>query len=100
MRKHDPQLQEDGFSLLVPLAADHIAELIGEFECEHDHGLRCRLLELIGEARSLAALPLLAAQLHGDDEVLRDWAVTGLQKLDIREARALLWKARTNGTIP
>ncbi|WP_280499062.1 HEAT repeat domain-containing protein [Nocardia farcinica] len=99
MRKHDPQLQEDGFAQLVPLAAGHIAELIEEFEHEHEHGLRCWLLELIGEARSPAALPLLEAQLHGDDEALRGWAVTGLNKLGTHEARTLLWRARANGTI-
>ena len=71
-----------------------------EFEQEQDdHGLRCWLLELIGAARSPDALPVLGAQLNSDDEALRDWAVTGLEKLDTPEARTLLWHARANGTI-
>jgi len=60
MRKHDPQLQEDGFHMLRPHAAEHVDELIAEFRAEKkDHGLRCWLVELIGDARSEAARPLL-----------------------------------------
>jgi hypothetical protein len=100
MRSNDPQRQEDGFRQLLPYAADHLDELIVQFEQEHDdHGLRCWLLELIGTARSPQALPVLAAQLSSDDESLRGWAVAGLEQLDTPEARALLWRARANGTI-
>ena len=100
MRSHDPQRREDGFHQILPHAADHLDELIAEFEEEHDdHGLRCWLLELIGEARSPAALPLLRTQLDSDDEALRSWAVTGLTELNTRAARTLLWRARANGTI-
>jgi hypothetical protein len=99
MRSHDPQRQEDGFNLLLPHAADHLDELIAEFEHEQDHGLRCWLLELIGDARSPDALPILGGQLYSNDESLRDWAVRGLKQLDTRQARALLFRARANGTI-
>lgn len=99
MRRHDPQYQEDGFFLLQPHAADYVDELIEEFEQENDHGLRCWLLELIGEARSPAALPVLGTQLHSSDPALQDWAVKGLTKLDTHEARTLLYKARANKEI-
>ncbi|KAB2345193.1 HEAT repeat domain-containing protein [Actinomadura rudentiformis] len=100
MRKHDPQLKEEGFQLLLPHAADHLDELIAEFQQEDNaHGPRCWLLELIGEARSERALPLLAEQLHGADESLRDWAVAGLENLGSREARQVLYRARANGEI-
>ena len=52
MRKHDPQLQEDGFAMLQPIAGDVLPQLIEAFETESDRGLRCWLLELIGDARS------------------------------------------------
>jgi hypothetical protein len=58
MRRSDPQQQEDGFHQLLPRAAGHLDELIDEFEREQDdHGLRCRLLELIGAAASPARPP-------------------------------------------
>ena len=99
-RSRDPQRQEDGFRQLLPHAADHLDELIAQFEQEQDdHGLRCWLLELIGAARSPAALPLLRTQLDSDDEALRSWAAAGLAKLNTPEARTLLWRARANGTI-
>lgn len=100
MRRRDPQAQEDGFQLLLPLAAEHVDELVAAFgQVDVDHGLRCWLLELIGEARSPDALPLLVEQLHSDDESLRDWAVRGLQMLDTKPAREQLWRARANGLI-
>lgn len=101
MRRHDPQAQEDGFELLRPHAAEHLDELIAAFGNERDdHGLRCWLLELIGEARSPRALPVLVAQLYSDDESLRSLATRGLQQLDTKPARVELWKARANGLIP
>jgi hypothetical protein len=101
MRRHDRQAKEDGFHLLLPHAAEHVDELIAEFAAERDdHGLRCWLLELIGEARSARALPVLVEQLHGEDERLRTWAVRGLEQLDTKPARAELYRARVNGLIP
>jgi hypothetical protein len=101
MRRHDPQAKEDGFGLLLPHAAEHVEELVAEFAQEReDHGLRCWLLELIGEARSPVALPLLVQQVHSDDESLRSWAVRGLEQLDTKQAREQLWRARANGLIP
>jgi hypothetical protein len=100
MRRHNSQTQEDGFGLLLPHAAEHVDELMAEFAREQDdHGLRCWLLELIGEARSPKALALLVEQLHSDDESFRSWAVRGLQRLDTKEAREQLWRARANGLI-
>jgi HEAT repeat protein len=99
MRSGEPQRREDGYHALLPHAAEHLGELISEFELERDdHGLRCWLLELIGAARSPAALPVLAAQLGSGDEALRVRAAAALERLDTREARTLLWRARANGT--
>jgi len=90
--------REDGFHTLLPHAAEYIDRLIDEFQREtEDHGLRCWLLELIGEARSEMALPVLVEQLYGDDESLRWWAIHGLRKLNTKRAREELWKARCNG---
>jgi HEAT repeat protein len=100
MRSRDPQTSEDGFHLLLPHAASHIEALITEFSRESDHGLRCWLLELIGEARSPRALPLLVEQLNGDDEALRSRAARGLEHLDTKPARHHLYQARVNGLIP
>jgi HEAT repeat protein len=100
MRSSDRQRMEDGFHLLLPHAGEHVEELIDEFRREReDPGLRRWLLELVGEARSAEALPLLVEQLSSDDESLRSWAVRGLEKLDTRRARQELWRARANGLV-
>lgn len=99
MRRHDPQQQEDGFALLQAHAAEYVDELIAEFAREGDHGLRCWLLELIGQARSPCAVPLLATQLQETDKALRDWAAAGLRLADTPESRKILYQARVNGTI-
>ena len=93
MRKHSPQTREDGFYALLPHAAEYIDELMAEFQTEKDHGLRCWLLELIGEARSAKAFDLLHEQLHLSDESMRYWAIHGLRELNTREARQALFDA-------
>ena len=91
MRQHDPQLQEDGFEFLRTRTKDHVGELMSAFATERDQGLRCWLLELIGLARSETALPLFAGLLADQDESFREWARVGLELLDSKEARTLLW---------
>jgi hypothetical protein len=93
MRKHNPQIQEDGFYWLRPHAAEHIDALIEEFHHEKEHGLRCWLLELIGEDRSEKVLDLLRGQLASPDESLRDWAIRGLTQLGTKAARQALFDA-------
>lgn len=100
MRRRDPQVQESGFQLLLPHAAEHVEELMAAFDQERtDDRLRCWLLELIGEAGSPDAMPLLVEQLQSDDELLQGWAVRGLQLLDTKSARQQLWRAHANGLI-
>ena len=97
MRKRNPQLKEDGFHSLLPYAGEHVEELIAEFStARDDHGLRCWLLELIGEARSPAALSILVAQLNGPDPDFREWARRGLELLGSKPAREALWHASAN----
>jgi hypothetical protein len=60
------------------------------FATENDHGLRCWLLELIGDARSPASLPFLVSQLKSPDPDFRSWATRGLKLLGTREARQAL----------
>jgi HEAT repeat protein len=93
MRKHDPGTQEDGFHFLRPRAAEFTEQLMAEFRREKAHGLRCWLLELIGEARDPRAFDLLIEYLHSPDESLRYWAIIGLQDLNSREARKALFEA-------
>jgi hypothetical protein len=93
MRKHDPELRERGFHLLRPHAADHVEALLADFVRESDHGLRCWLLELIGDAQSPLAFDLLSEQLRSSDDAFQDWAARGLRALDTPEARALLFHA-------
>jgi hypothetical protein len=93
MRAGDPRSREDGFDFLREHADSYVTELMAEFEREEDGGLRCWLLELIAEARSEQALPLLEGQLLTDDESVRTWAVRGLEMLDTRQSRAVLHRA-------
>jgi hypothetical protein len=100
MRSGDPRRSEDGFDFLREHADSFVDELIAEFAAERDdHELRCRLLELVAEARSPRALPLLASQLQVEDESLRFWGVRGLEMLDIRAAREELDRAKADGWI-
>ena len=94
LRRRDPQVQEEGFHLLRPRAGEHVHELISEFRAGQDRGLRCRLLELIGEAHSPAAFDLLIESLRCDDLDLKLWAIRGLEQLGTKAARSALWEAQ------
>jgi HEAT repeat protein len=94
MRKHDPQVQEDGFGLVKRVAAEYVGELIVAYSDETDRGLRCWLLELLGEARSPEALPVFVEALATPDDPIRHRGEMGLEKLDTKEARTLLWEHR------
>lgn len=94
MRQRDPQVQEDGFGLVRQVATEHVADLVAAYLDEEDPGLRCWLLELVGEARSPEALPILRDALTSPDEAIRSWARAGLQKLDSKDSRTLLWRNR------
>lgn len=93
MRRHDPQVQEDGFYWLLSRAGDFVELLAAEYRHEPDHGLRCWLLELLGEARDPQALPVFLEALRSEDESLRDWAVRGLRALGTPDARQALFDA-------
>lgn len=97
MRRRDPQAAEDGFGRLREIAGKHVDELINEFTRETDHGLRCWLLELIGEVHSLRAFNLLVVQLRSDDESLRWWAQQGLRLMESKDARRVLWQHEEDG---
>ncbi len=87
---------EDGFGMIQPHAAEHLDELVAAFHTEQDHGVRCWLLELIGDARQEKALPVLVEQLGGADESFRYWAARGLRQLGTKEARIALHRHRAN----
>jgi hypothetical protein len=96
MRKHDPQLKENGFALLSSHAHEVVDELINEFQNETDHGLKCWILELLGEARSEKATALFQQYLKHEDESFRYWAAQGLHQLNTKQAKQILWDARSS----
>lgn len=99
MRCRDPQMAEDGFARLRVVVAEHVGELIDEYRRETEHGVWCWLLELIGLTRSAEAFDLLAAELGAGDESLTGWAMRGLELMDSKQARRLLWQWRQGGAF-
>lgn len=99
LRSRDPESGERGFDFLREHADTFVDDLTAAFEAEPDQRLRCLLLELIAEARSAEALPVLARQLDSEDDDLRLWAVRGLEMLDTREANRLLEEAEAQGRL-
>jgi hypothetical protein len=98
MRSKSAARREDGFGWLKPRAQEFLAQLIDEFQREQDHGLRCWLLELIGEARDVRAFPVLLEELGSTDDALRSWAILGLQFMDTPDSRKALFAAGIKGS--
>ena len=86
-------VNEEGFGWLVSHAAEYVPQLIAAFWDEDNGVSRGWLMELIGDAKSPAALPFLLERLNDEDESIRDWAVLGLRQLNTKESRTALWRA-------
>ncbi len=99
MRSPDLGRRTRGFDFLREHADAYVDDLLAEFDGEQDDELRSWFLELIAEARSPSALPVLTRQLESDDESAQFWAVRGLEMLDTREAREELERAQESGWI-
>lgn len=100
MYSDDLDAREKGWEFIREHADSFVPDLVAEFEARADDAVFAPLLlELISEARSPQALPVLVAQLENDDESLRFWAVRGLEMLETREAEEELRRARWAGLI-
>ena len=95
MRKHNPGTREEGFHTLLPHAAEHVDELLAAFGVETDSGLRCWLVELLAEARAPELVDFFAGRIYGDDGSLRTSGLLALARLGTKEARRVLWEARS-----
>ncbi len=99
MQSRNPQTAEDGFGFIEARAHEHVDELLaalGEREASGDTELRGWLLELLSEAADARALPVFRRYLN--DAEYRTWAVRGLQRLNTKDARQLLWEAGVSGS--
>ena len=90
-----PSQGEDAYFGLLKYASEHVDALISAFRDETDPSVKMYLLELIGEARSPKALPVLTEVIRSDDEALWSWAIYALRDLKSHEARKVLWEARS-----
>jgi HEAT repeat protein len=92
MRSRDPQVAEDGFGWLEQRSSEYLPRLLEAFGNEVNHSIRSWLLELIAEARSEDAFPVLCEQALSEDESLRQWAIRGLELLDTKTSRTFLFE--------
>jgi hypothetical protein len=104
MYSRDGITAEEGFGDLLAHVEEHVEDLIAAFRAELANpepnlAMQSLLLELISESKSEAALPTLVEQLYSLDSSLSRWARQGLEKLDTKQARTELWKARSNGVL-
>jgi hypothetical protein len=104
MYSRDGMTAEEGFADLLAHVKEHTEDLIAAFHAElaspePNLAMRSWLLELISESRSDAALPTLVEQLYSLDHSLSFWARCGLEKLDTKQARIEVWKARFSGVL-
>jgi len=97
LRRHNVKGEylDDVMGDLQEHASTNIEDLLAAFRAETDSRVRTLLLSVIAETRSPAALPIFAEILLGDDEELQVWAARGLHVLNTKDARKLLWEARS-----
>lgn len=94
MRSSHGRMREEGFGWLADRAGTYLPQLIAAFWDDENAAIRGWLMELIGEAKSTAAMPFLIERLRDEDESIRSWAIWALKRLDTKDARTALWQAR------
>ena len=96
MRSSDGLFAEEAFAELGEQAAEYLPQLLDAFAAERERpsGLGFWLLELLAESRSEQAFPLYEELLSSNNESYRDGAVLGLEALEKKEARRLLYEHR------
>jgi hypothetical protein len=94
MRKHGGKAEE-GFFALLPHVGEYVHHLIEEFNKSENSVCQPWILELLGESKSPDAIDFLAGHLRSPDESLRFWAIWGLHQINTKEARTILWSARS-----
>ncbi|AGZ43525.1 hypothetical protein [Actinoplanes friuliensis] len=95
LHSRDPGTSDDGYFAISRHARELVDDLLAEYDRERGPA-RLSLLMLLGDARSPKAFDVLAAELTSEDETMRRWARHGLEALDTKEARTLLWRDRQN----
>lgn len=96
--RKEAMTQEEGYYWLQPRAAEYVEPLITELAGEQDPYILGWILELLGEARSTTAFPVLVTHVLHPDASLREWALSGLKKLhQTRAGRQVLWGAYLHG---
>ena len=101
LRKRKSMTQEEGFFWLQSRAGEFVEQLLAELETEQDVGVQADIIELLGYARSLRALPVFLRYLSSPNEWLRIWAEHGLRDLkQVSEGRKALWDLYWRRTSP
>lgn len=74
-------------------ATEDPAELIEAIRAPENKGVRLILLGVLENAAVPEAIPLFSDVLQSGDESERDYAIRGLEEIDTKEARTVLWRA-------
>lgn len=95
LRSSDSLQQEVTFQRLIPSANQHVPELIAALEAETDREVKRYLLALLAATKSSEAKPIFLQYQQSDDDLLKSWAVYGLEKLEgpVREGMVRSSKA-------
>ncbi len=80
---------------LVDHLPEHLAEVIAAFRAEPDERVRIMLIDAISEVAPPEALEFFVENVNSPNASIRFWAERGLEKMESKEARAALWRART-----
>ena len=90
MRSRDGATQENGFHALLPVADQHLAELINALRTEPDPGLCAWICELLASTRSDEAVPPITECLSDPRERVAGAAAIQLESMDTRASRTAL----------
>ena len=90
LRSDDAAIYENGYHWLLEDVDDYLERLVALMVNEETPELRGRLVELVGDSRQEAVIPVLEAELNSPHHEVRRWAYDSLSHFDTPEARRVV----------
>lgn len=88
MRSNDPDDSEQGYWWLESRVAQYTEQLIEVAQAEQDAFALGFFVELLGDTKDPAVVPVLVSKLPHENKRVREWAVWSLEQIGTEQSKA------------
>lgn len=95
LRSNNSFSRDEAYFMLLPFVNQFIPELKAAFETEPKVISKIYLMQLLEEAKSPELLEFFQKNLSHEEEAIRDCALHGLEKINTKEAKRIVWEVKS-----